>query len=174
MNEDQHKEIQELLREIFNNINSWLSFAEAKNAAIIALNVASVPFIWNLKKPDETNILINIICAGMLISTIIALFSFYPDKGTNNLDKGNHSAFYNLILYKKIAQYGKIQYLKAVFKQYAGSELQNWDIQKIEEDLADEITYNANIVVRKYKCFCYALIIEIVMLLLLVIMIFIA
>lgn len=30
----------ELLQQIFENINMWLHFAEAKNAAIIAFNIA--------------------------------------------------------------------------------------------------------------------------------------
>ena len=39
MNDDKHKAVQELLKEIFKNVNDWLIFMEAKNAALIAFNV---------------------------------------------------------------------------------------------------------------------------------------
>lgn len=39
------KEMVGVLEKIFSNINSWLTFAEAKNAAIIAFNIVGGEFL---------------------------------------------------------------------------------------------------------------------------------
>ena len=44
MTDDEHKFVYELLKNIFSNLNNWLTFAEAKNAAIIAFNIACLSF----------------------------------------------------------------------------------------------------------------------------------
>ena len=80
----------------------------------------------------------------------------------------------NLLFFKDIAKYSKKAYLKQIFKQYANLELSDSDIRKLEEDLADEITYNASIAIRKYKWFNRALAMDILMLVVLAIMIIIA
>ena len=58
--------------------------------------------------------------------------------------------------------------MKAVFRQYTQINIPDAEIQKLEMDLSDEITYNAEIVIRKYKFFGYAVKIDIFALALLV------
>lgn len=41
--------IVEMLETIFSNVNSWLNFAEAKNAALMAFNIAMLVFHRLLK-----------------------------------------------------------------------------------------------------------------------------
>ncbi len=55
----ENKELDELLDKVFSNVNSWLNFAEAKNAANIALVVACIAAIFSL---DSMNVLLYVIC----------------------------------------------------------------------------------------------------------------
>ncbi len=174
MNDDSHKIVQELLKEIFNNVNNWLTHAEAKNAAIIAFNVACLSFIWGMKDIAAIKILIYIICSGMLLSTIMALISFFPKTGKETKGQGTRGDQDNLIFYMDIAKYNKEQYIKAIFKQYMKIDILESDIQKIEKDFSAEITYNANIVIRKYKWFSYAMKTDIFVLILLLIAVIMA
>ena len=68
----------------------------------------------------------------------------------------------------------KKEYIKAVFKQYAQVDISEGEIQKIEDDLSEEITYNATVAVRKYKWFNYAIKTEILILGILVMVMVIA
>ena len=174
MNDEKHKMIQELLKEIFNNVNSWITHAEAKNAAIIAFNVAFLTFLWDMKCINEVKILFYLICIGMLASTIMAFISFFPKMGKEIKDQGGHSIHDNLIFYVDIARYDKTEYIKAIFKQYTQVDILDTEIQKIEEDFSAEITYNAAVAVRKHKWFNYAIKTEIVMLGILMIVMVIA
>lgn len=174
MNDDKHKIIQDLLHDIFNNVNIWLTHAEAKNAALVAFNVASLSFIWDMKITADVNIFYYIVCVGMLISTILALISFFPKMGREAKDQNRHSDRDNLIFYMDIAKYNKEQYIKALFKQYAKTDILDTEVQKIETDFAEEITYNANVVIRKYKWFNYAIKTEILMLVILIITLLVA
>ena len=136
MNEDKHKIIQELLKEIFNNINTWLAHAEAKNAAIIAFNITCLSFIWNMKDIDKIRTFFYIICIGMLLSTIIALISFFPQLDKKNKSKNPYPENDNLIFYKDIAKYCQEEYIKAIFKQYVQIDIPDTEIQKIERDFS--------------------------------------
>lgn len=174
MNNDTHKAVQELLKEIFNNVNSWLAHAEAKNAAIIAFNIACLSFIWDIKDINEIKVFAYFICIGMIISTIMALISFFPMMGKENGNKSIHSVRDNLIFYKDIAKYSKEEYIKAIFKQYMQIDILDSEIWKIEMDFSEEITYNAYVTITKYKWFNNALRTEMVMLILLAVAIVIA
>ncbi len=169
MNEDHHKIIQDLLKDIFNNVNNWLTHAEAKNVAIVAFNVACLSLISEIKDIANIKILYYIVCVGMLLSTIMALISFFPKMGKETKNQGSRSDSDNLIFYIDIAKYDKEQYIKAIFKQYAGIDILDTEVQKIEKDFAEEITYNATVVIRKYKWFNCAIKTEILMLVMLVI-----
>ena len=174
MTDEKHTTMQEQLKEIFDNVNNWVTFAEAKNAAIIAFNVACISCIWDIEGITEIKILPYIWGLGIIVSTIMALISFVPQTGKGISDNEKQSDSDNLLFFKDIAKYSKKAYLKQIFKQYANLELSDSDIRKLEEDLADEITYNASIAIRKYKWFNRALAMDILMLVVLAIMIIIA
>lgn len=57
MNDDIHKTVQNLLKNIFDNVNNWLTHAEAKNAAIVAFNIACLSFIGGMKDIENVKIL---------------------------------------------------------------------------------------------------------------------
>ena len=127
-----------------------------------------------MKDIAAIKILIYIICSGMLLSTIMALISFFPKTGKETKGQGTRGDQDNLIFYMDIAKYNKEQYIKAIFKQYMKIDILESDIQKIEKDFSAEITYNANIVIRKYKWFSYAMKTDIFVLILLLIAVIMA
>ena len=73
-----NKELDELLEKNFSNVNSWLNFAEAKNAANIAFVVACIAAIFSL---EDKNVLLYIICIILIISGICSLVFFLPRLG---------------------------------------------------------------------------------------------
>ncbi len=168
MNDEAHIKVQGLLKEIFNNVNSWLTHAEAKNGAIIAFNIACLSFLWGMKGNHGAKVLNGFSCIIILSSTIMALISFFPKTDKSIVGRGGHAPEDNLIFYKDIVKYNKEDYVKAVFLQYTQINIPDAEIQKLEMDLSDEITYNAEIVIRKYKFFGYAVKIDIFALALLV------
>lgn len=174
MNDDKHKIVQDLLKNIFDNVNNWLTHAEAKNAAIVAFNIACLSFVGSMKNIESVKILYYTMSIGMLLSTIMALISFFPKMGKETSNQSGHSDYDNLLFYVDIAKYDKEQYIKAIFKQYAKIDILDADIQKIEKDFSAEITYNATVVIRKYKWFNYAIKTEIFVLIILVIITIIA
>lgn len=174
MHDDEHKMVQDLLKNIFDNVNTWLTHAEAKNVAIVAFNVACLSFIWDMESIEDIRILYYILYIGMLLSTIMALISFIPKMGKETKNQSRYSDQDNLIFYVDIAKYDSEQYVKAIFKQYAKVDILDADIQKIEKDFSEEITYNATVVIRKYKWFNYAIKTEIFTLIILVMITIIA
>lgn len=172
-NNEAHEAVQKILKEVFDNVNNWLLFAEAKNAAIIVFNIACISIIWNEKWLNKDSILLYIACIGMLISTIVALISFIPQTEKNNSNKSDQTNN-NLIFYKDISKYSKKEYIKELFKLYLKTNIEDEEITKLEEDFAEEIVYNSSICVKKFKYFNASLKIEIIMLLILVFMVIIA
>ena len=67
-----------LLREILNTTNTWLHFAEAKNAALIAFNVALTAAILSADFPKSSLPLAACALICLTLSTIAALWAFKP------------------------------------------------------------------------------------------------
>lgn len=139
-------------------VDKWLTFAEAKNAAIIALNAAIVSKILDIIFSDNMpivlityNILIYIPIILLLFSLAIALYSFKP-----NLSKDvSNSNTQNLIFYRSIALFKSTEeYIKCIDLNYGRKES---EANKCVQDLAEEIIINSRIAVNKYKMFNIAL-----------------
>ena len=91
------KDLDELLEKNFSNVNSWLNFAEAKNAANIAFVIACIAAIFSLQ---NMNIILYIVCIFLIASGIGSLISFLPRLG----NKVNKNCF-TLFKKKKKAKY---------------------------------------------------------------------
>lgn len=166
----ENKELDELLEKNFSNVNSWLNFAEAKNAANIAFVVACIAAIFSL---DDMNVLLYILCLFLIISGMCSLVSFLPRLGNkeaskipSNLKNRKRKAKEdNLIFFENIKEYSGDTYLKQVCKLYFDEN--KYNPTKYQLDLSDEIVYNSDIVSRKYKFFKVAVYLDIVAFLLL-------
>ncbi len=115
MNDPNHKIIQDLLKDIFGNVNNWLVHVEAKNAALVAFNIACLSFVSDIKDTVNVDILYYIVCAGMLLSTVLALISFFPKMGKETKDQSGHSDRDNLIFYMDMLNIIRNNTLKQYF-----------------------------------------------------------
>jgi hypothetical protein len=142
------------LFKVFNNVNDWLKFSEAKNAMLIAFNGASIFGIVKLGNIDIINnssflknyLFIVAIC--LIFSTINCLISFAPRV---KIIKGG---FYNS---GKIANVLFFEYLKGknnieIIKEITG-ELDEQKYSTLEKDIAEQIKQNSIIASRKYSHF---------------------
>ena len=167
-----NKELEELLEKNFSNVNSWLNFAEAKNAANIAFVVAVLAAIFSI---DDECVLLHILCICLIISGMCSLFSFLPRLGNKvvrkvslfSKNKKRKAKASNLIFFEDIKEYAGDTYIKQVCKKYFGKN--KYNATKYQLDLADEIVYNSDIVSRKYKFFKVAVYLDIIAFLILVI-----
>lgn len=159
--------MEEYLEKQLERVDKWLSFAEAKNAALIAFNVAILQAV-NFGQLHK--IVGTIYILGILLSTGAALLSFMPFakfpngvlekierfiKKRSRKKKIEHKA--NLIFWGDIACFPDAKaYLNDVkekyFDQTATSDISN--------DFAVEIWENSGIASRKYKWFKIALYID--------------
>ena len=143
--------IEEFLEKQLERTNTWLSFAEAKNAAIVAINVAVIAFAYGLRA--EHPWLSCLISALLTISTFISLLSFYPkDKGVIELTTSERPGS-NLTFWKDVAcvESGE-KYLLLVKSEYFSGTTGNAE-SAMHNDLANEIVANSRITVLKYNKF---------------------
>lgn len=160
------EKLNELLDKVFSNVNSWLSFAEAKNAANIALVVACIAAIISL---DSINDLLYIICILFSISGICSLISFLPRLGDKIVRKCPKLAEKlvkkkdendNLLFFEAIKKYSGNEFVEQVSKSYLKTNKKVFSRYQI--DLANEIVYNSDIVSRKYKFFKVAAYLDVI------------
>lgn len=153
---------EEKLQKIFTNVNDWLKFAEAKNAALLALTGAATLSILNL---DSTKVSCSLFCylthvtlplLGITIIIVLASFIahtkpfFVSKKSQNQLPEDN------LLFFGDVSKYKAEEYLQALYDK--GSLDKNAEIiRSIELEYAQQIVYNSKIAATKYKLFNTAL-----------------
>ena len=169
------KDLSELLDKVFSNVNSWLNFAETKNAANIALVVAWIAAIFSL---NSMNVLLYAICILFTFSGICSMISFLPrveDKIVKKFPrlekriikkKAQKDEKDNLLFFEAIKKYSGQEYAEQVSKLYL--QTNEKDFSRYELDLANEIVYNSDIASRKYKFFKVAAYLDVVAFMLLV------
>ncbi|WP_179317204.1 Pycsar system effector family protein [Winogradskyella undariae] len=140
---------------VFNNVNEWLRFAEAKNAMIIALNgviVFGVARLFKIDEIKESEILcwyftLYFLCLGA--STLVALLSFIPQlkqlTPTFNFKSQNDDFLYFACLKDKT--------VAEVTEVYRDNDEV---ISVYHKHLANQIITNAGITKRKYDYFTFA------------------
>lgn len=141
----------ELLREIFANVNYWISYGEAKNAGLLAFNMALMAAIFSLNK---INIFTCFVAGMSVISMIIALVSILPKIGEINKENKPVKVTDNLLFYQDIAKYSEDEFLKIIYETYFNEVLNDIShAPHYECDIAKEICINARIAARKYRLF---------------------
>lgn len=153
----------ELFHQILDSVNMWLHFIEAKNAALIAFNIALLTALMSSFQLGFGIILFSFIIVGLLISTILLLISFTPINKT--LSKVNGTDIKpNLLHYAYIASLETNDYLEKLYDTYGGSlnKKENDDCA-IEKEYAEEIVQNSRITIKKQTYFKKALYIDIIL-----------
>lgn len=150
--------MEEILKEIFSNVNEWLKFAEAKNAALIALNLGSIFGAATIITQNDTTIpqwivyylYLFIIFNGL--GFLVALCSFWPQTLWVFKDIGDIN---NVLYYGHIKEYNPDSYVNKIKKCYESREGKG--CSSLEFDYVNQIIVNSRITFQKYKCFKLAL-----------------
>lgn len=165
---DIQEEIYTVLQDVLGQVNTWLHFAEAKNAALIAFNTAVLSSI--LEQLSNETCALNVkylymICGIMaIISTVVCLVSFFPNSKANCNEKGRKEepAKFNLELYSHIAVLAENKYLIKLYKSYYNIVVNEGELNAREKNIESEIIANSKIAIKKYTLFKVALVIIIV------------
>ena len=145
----------ELLEKVFANVNSWLNFAEAKNALLAGLLVAGLGLYGNLKEELPVWCL-NVYLILLLVALIFPLLSFFPFYKKSKTSRSGE----NLLFYKDIAGFCGEDYLSKIEEQYP---ISNTTLSDKEKKLClsyiDEIIINSRIIMYKLSLFKAGLIV---------------
>lgn len=143
----------EVLRHILDDVNHWLQFAEAKNAAVVTLNLAIIIGLLTIAGtaqdlPEYLTALATFLCAGFAISGLISLASFFPLLNRVALrPKATGAEFTgNLFYFGDMAQTTATRFLARLNRRLGGGQASS----AIDYDLADQIVINSKIAVQKY------------------------
>lgn len=152
----------ELLQQLLSSVNMWLHFAEAKNAALIAFNIALLSALFNADLFVFSSTIFSSIIIGLLISIVVLLFSFLPKNSPlKKIIRSNIEA--NLFHYVYVATLDSEEFLSLLYKRYWAENNQNTPLfSRIERDCSKEIIQNARIAVRKQLFFNIAFKIDVV------------
>lgn len=75
--------MEDKIKYIFENTNNWLNFAEAKNAALLAFNIAVITAITSSEiLVNSSKVLVYTVSAILIVSSLMSMISFIPK--TNN------------------------------------------------------------------------------------------
>lgn len=136
--------------------NYWLSFAEAKNAALLAFNIAVIAFVADFQK--DLPVMSTAVMFIFIIASLICLRSFLPND-TSCPDTGpKFLPTDNLLFWKDIAYIeDEKKYLTRVIERYYPGTTVNGSEEKMFLDFSSEIVINSRIAMAKYNFFTWAL-----------------
>ena len=135
--------------------NYWLSFAEAKNGAVIAVNVALMAVLVEIF--DKAPVFCVVAMCCFLVSCGLSLISFIPNTNSRpDVEKSTDYDAMNLLFYGDIALIGTTsKYIELSINRYfTGVEPMIGD--KIVYDLASNVLINSRIAMKKYGLFKWA------------------
>jgi hypothetical protein len=170
-------EVSTKLLAIFQNVNEWLKFAEAKNGVLLAFSGAAITATITLLATAQN--IPNSLNFGLLLTTIllcicalICSLSFLPKTNLDDLlwlrDRRNKKSNSqdpiedNFWYFGHLQKYKPDELLEGLNKPYFNSKL---DIAKLADkkeykeykDIAAQITINAEIAFLKFEVFKYAI-----------------
>lgn len=168
MDDKNIKNVEEFFSTQLERTNYWLSFAEAKNAGLLAINIAIIGILMEKGEILEMGRVAVLLC--LLASSIICIVSFYPNmKSKEKKKKEQTSEAKNLVFYRDIAEFeSEAKYTAKVLDDYFGINREDTDatnrddVSALSADLAAEVFINSKITVRKYSTFRWAVILDIV------------
>lgn len=156
------------LKYIFGNVNHWLGVAEAKNAGLLAFNIAFISALLSSDIFSKCFTLEVIILIFFLISTTISLIALTPLTAKIKLKKPRINSNDNPLFFQDIIKYEYTDYLDYVKNRYHTS---NDLCGKCEMDLAQEIVENSKNACVKYNLFKKALFLDVMAVVIIVIVV---
>ncbi|MBD2662882.1 hypothetical protein B6N60_00396 [Richelia sinica FACHB-800] len=164
-------EISSKLVAIFQNVNEWLKFAEAKNGILLAFSGAAITATITILATAQN--IPNSLKIGLLLTTIllcicslICALSFLPKTNLERVvwlrNRPPKNPAYikkdsdNFWFFGHLQKYNSIELLDALNKHYFDSQL-NTPYKKEYEDISGQITVNSEIAFLKFQIFTYAI-----------------
>lgn len=156
------KDVEIKLKEILDDVNKWVTFAETKNGAMIALNGVLLSELANIIFNKDFNgcfsvwvkilLYISILCSVLAIA--VSLISFLPNLSVFKENEPCSEVNCILNFYGDIAKYKSAnQYIKDIYKQYYNVDQEENQLSKMELDYGKELIINSCIAVKKYRWF---------------------
>lgn len=140
------------LKDIFNNVNEWLKFAEAKHAGLIVLNSGIIFGMLTMQSGVPGAVMIfSILFIGASLYTSFA--SMFPLTLKSIEDKKDFDQI-NVYFSGDLARLGKDDLKMILLKQM---KIQH-EFDGMEEDMIQQIIANARVSARKYYLFKIAMI----------------
>jgi hypothetical protein len=152
-------EYHDVLLGIYQNVVSWLHFAEAKNAALVTLSsgiIFAVATVYSqLDPPPPMWVCVAMIwvCTLNFIAAVFAVLSFFPQLTLFKWSGQKTGTGDSIHYYGDIARMGLEQFL---VKLSVKSE-NDRQFTLLERDLAQQIVVNSKIAVKKYDIFVVAM-----------------
>lgn len=155
---------EEKLQKIFANVNDWLKFGEAKNAALLALTGAATLSVLNLDSSKVscclfwylTRVTLPLLCLAIIV--ILSSFIAHTKPFFISKKSQEKSVSDNLLFYGDIAKYNANEYLQALYEKGSLGK-QEIGGDKVELEYAEQVVYNSKIASTKYKLFNTAILI---------------
>ncbi len=142
-----------LLEKQLERTNYWLSFAEGKHGALLAINTVIIAAVFNAS--DKMSLcIVNLIIYGFISSCVVCLYALYPNM------KSEDSS--NLLYYLNISKIKTGNEYAGLAKKKYSTGTDNIEYNALGRDLAEEIIINSKIAVFKYQLFRIAVIIDII------------
>jgi Family of unknown function (DUF5706) len=157
----------EKLRVIFQNVNEWLKFAEAKNAVLLAFSGTAMTATLAVLATVQN--LPNSLRVGLLGATVLlcvcaffCAWSFLPKTNLEKILWSRSNSFQamkpqvedNLYYFGHLRKYNSATLLDSVNQGYLNGAA-SLPYGKEAQDLASQIVVNASIAFRKYQFFTY-------------------
>lgn len=142
--------MKEDLIKIFQNVNDWLKFAEAKHAGLIVLNSGIVFGILTVYKDYKSYVHLYCILSSFIFigfSISMTLWSLFPIT-KNYINKKKRQSNPNLYFFGSLAQLSETDFKNELLKIEP-----NHKFEKLENDLINQILVNSTIATRKYSLF---------------------
>lgn len=148
--------MEEKLKYILQQVNEWLKFGEAKNAALLAFNLSvifGVLKVCNEISPDTTWILLLVkVCVTFLmLSSISCLISYVPQLKIKWLIQNDIKDFRNrnILYFGDIAKLTSSDLIEAVIERTGEKNEPN----HFQINLSEQIVVNSKIALYKYTIF---------------------
>ena len=150
------KTIEEKLLIIFNNVNDWLKFAEAKNAVLIGFIGAALIGVfssWTSLNPEHQLLIKYIFFPIEICALLVSFYSFLPDlklfeRTSKKKSKKSRKDGINLYFFGHLKDLTKEHLLKELYNPSCPEKFSRFEL-----DLAYQITINSDITWKKYIAF---------------------
>lgn len=155
-------DVETKLLRIFDLVNDWLRFAEAKNGALLAFCSAAI--FGLLKFPGDWVVITPSFKAGLavvvvflLLAILISIWSFLPQ--TTRLEiilwpaADERKETDNLIFFGDICKYSAEDLFDRLCDRYSAPNEHSHQQRQYLQDLANQVVVNSKITMRKFRLF---------------------